>query len=326
MSKIRKVGFGYVLDGKGGAEKLDLNNIKKTLNSGKMVWLHLDLANPKVLMWFKEQSFVNKWLFENLTCPDIYEPKIRIYQNRLLITLRSVHLTPKSKPDDLVLLRIYLKENFVITASAKPTIDFTETNRRFREKRGAKDVYGVLVDVLDDTLDNITRSISNMEDIVNETEEKIILNKIKDSHYPVLSELLRQVIVARRFIAPEREMLDLLVRQGEKFLTPDTERNLRDNFDRVRRIVEDIDLMEKRIRLNQDVLSHLEDKQTQRNTYMLSVVAGVFLPLSFLASVFGMNLGGIPLSEDRFGFLLINLVMIFIGILIWVLFKRLKWV
>ena len=57
MAKIRKVGIGYVLDGKGGAEKLDLKNIKKELNSGKTVWLHLDLSNPEALIWFKTQSF-----------------------------------------------------------------------------------------------------------------------------------------------------------------------------------------------------------------------------------------------------------------------------
>ena len=99
-----------------------------------------------------------------------------------------------------------------------------------------------------------------------------------------------------------------------------------DIFDRIRRIIEEVDLTEKRIRLNQDFLSHLEDRKTQRNTYMLSIVSGVFLPLSYVASVFGMNLSGIPLSEYQFGFLLVNIIMVIIGIFIWFLFKRLKWV
>ena len=91
-------------------------------------------------------------------------------------------------------------------------------------------------------------------------------------------------------------------------------------------IVEDIDLLEKRIRVNQDAISHLEDKQTQRNMYMLSVIAGIFLPLSFLASVFGMNLGGIPLATEGYGFITIVVMMVLIGLIIWYLFKRLKWI
>ena len=125
---------------------------------------------------------------------------------------------------------------------------------------------------------------------------------------------------------PQREVLDNLLRRKLKWFNASFEQSVRDNFDRVRRIVEDIDLLEKRIRLNQDALSHIEDKQTQRNTYMLSVIAGIFLPLSFLTGVFGMNLGGIPLGSHPYGFLVINLMMILIGLFIWFLFKKLKWI
>lgn len=326
MTQSKKMALIYVPDGNGGAEKAETADVKKLIKSGKSVWIHLNLSNPNTLIWLKEKSFMNKWLFENLTCSDISGAKIRFFQNRLLLTLSSIHLTPKAKPDDLVLLRIYLKDNLLISASQKSAIDFYETNRRFREKSGPKDVYEVLADILENTFNKITQSIENIEEEVNETEEKIILNKIQDTHYPSLSKLLRQVIVLRRFIAPEREVLDTFIRQGERFLSADAERRFRDNFDRIKRIVEDVDLIEKRIRLNQSALSHLEDKKTQRNTYMLSVVSGVFLPLSYLAGVFGMNLGGIPLSEDRFGFLFINVVMLCIGFFIWFLFKRLKWV
>ena len=59
---------------------------------------------------------------------------------------------------------------------------------------------------------------------------------------------------------------------------------------------------------------------------MLSVIAGIFLPLSFLTGIFGMNLGGIPLNESPYGFLAINLIMVLFGLVILFLFKKLKWI
>ena len=145
-------------------------------------------------------------------------------------------------------------------------------------------------------------------------------------HKPLFLSGKRDRISSEKYDVQEEKHEDNLLRRGVKWFNAGFEQSIRDNFDRVRRIVEDIDLLEKRIRVNQDAISHMEDKQTQRNTYMLSVIAGIFLPLSFLTGIFGMNLGGIPLNENPYGFLAINLIMIFIGLIILFLFKKLKWI
>ena len=326
MKRTKKEVVAYVLDGKGGAEKIEPNDVKKELKKGKAVWVHLNLAYFNSENRNQEFPYINKWVFDNLICSDIHGSKIRIYQNRLLLILKTLRSSSGMLSDDFDVLRIYLKGNLIITASMKSGVDFSETNRRFNSQNGPKEAIEVLLYILESILDNIVHSIDSVEDMVNDVEEKIVIGKVQDSHYPLLSKLLRHVIVIRRFIIPEREIVDILVRQGGQFLSPEMERRFRDNFDRNRRIIEEVDLTEKRIRLNQDFLSHLEDRKTQRNTYMLSIVSGVFLPLSYVASVFGMNLSGIPLSEYQFGFLLVNIIMVIIGIFIWFLFKRLKWV
>ena len=316
----------YLLDGEGGAEKKTLTSLADLKTTEKTVWIHLKLSDPRAGKWLRRQKELSEWLRENLTNPETSEPRVRIKQNRLLLALRTVNRKSKSEPDDLVFLRLFATDRILISTCLHPVINFREVDDLFEDKDGPQDVNDLISIILENTLDSVSESIEHIEDLVDDFEEKIIVNQPAEGTYQELSELLRQVIVIRRFMMPQREVLDNLLRRKLKWFNTVFEQSVRDNFDRVRRIVEDIDLLEKRIRLNQDALSHIEDKQTQRNTYMLSVIAGIFLPLSFLTGIFGMNLGGIPLGSHPYGFLVINLMMVLIGLVIWFLFKKLKWI
>ena len=324
-SKKKSFAVVYTLTGQGKAVKhtpirLDIPD------EDKPTWIHLDLSDDRSLRWLKKYFKKNEWILENLTNPDICDPRLRVRQNQLLLVLRTVNRTPKSEPDDLVFLRLFARDNLLISTSATSAINFSELDDLFEDEDGPDTIAALIPTILENTLDSVTDSINAIEDQIDDLEETIIIGSPPEGSYQSLSELLRQVIVIRRFMLPEREALDNLIRHGTHWFHGETERFMRDNFDRIRRIVEDIDLLEKRMRINQDALSHIEDKQTQRNTYMLSVIAGIFLPLSFLASVFGMNLGGIPLDSSPYGFIAVNLVMVCIGLLIWFIFKRLRWI
>ena len=316
----------YLLDGQGGAQKKKLMNLTDLKTTEKTVWIHLKLSDPRAGKWIRQQKELSEWLRENLTNPETSEPRVRIKQSKLLLALRTVNRKSKSEPDDLVFLRLFATDRILISTCLNPVINFREIDDLFEDRDGPQDVSDLISTILENTLDSVSESIERIEDFVHDFEEKIITNCPAEGTYQELSELLRQVIIIRRFMMPEREVLDNLLRRKLKWFNTAFEQSVRDNFDRVRRIVEDIDLLEKRIRLNQDALSHIEDKQTQRNTYMLSVIAGIFLPLSFLTGIFGMNLGGIPLGSQPYGFLVINLIMLLIGLLIWFLFKKLKWI
>lgn len=326
MKKTKPFAIVYALNGQGGAEQRPLIDLSHLAAGTETVWIHLNLSDSRAARWLKKQPEFTDWVLDNLIEPDISEPRMRVRQNNIFLVLRTVNMMPKSEPDDLVFLRLFASEKVLITTYENPALNFAEIDALFRENDGPIGMTDLIPMILEHTLDSVADSVSGIEDQVDDMEEAIITGRPNEKTYQNLSEFLRQVIVLRRFMLPEREVLDNLMRHSVVWFTPDTERSIRDDFDRIRRIVEDIDLLEKRIRINQDALSHAEDRQTQRNTYMLSLIAGIFLPLSFLAGIFGMNLGGIPLGASAYGFWTVNLVMILIGILIWILFKYLKWV
>lgn len=326
MVQTKPFATGYILDGRGGAEPLSGDQLKDLPATKRPVWIHLNLSDPRALRWIEERTELSAWVKENLTNLDISEPHMRIRQDSVLLVLRTVNIMPGAEPDDLVFLRLYATDKILISTRLHPAINFEDMNELFSDKDGPKDMNGLILSILENTLDGVSDSIVGIENQVDALEEKIIVNDMPENTYQQLSELLRQVIVIRRFMAPEREAVGNLIRHGAAWFTIDMERGLRDNFDWIQRIIEDIDLLEKRIRVNQDALKNRDDKKVQQNMYMLSVIAGIFLPLSFLASVFGMNLEGIPLESHPYGFLAVSLFMVLVGGVVLFVFRKLKWI
>ena len=99
---------------------------------------------------------------------------------------------------------------------------------------------------------------------------------------------------------------------------------LHENANRMLRIIEDIDSLRERAMINIDELSNKVREQTQQNMNTLSVLAAVFIPLTFVTGLFGMNVGGIPWQGDA-GFTISSLILVLFGFLLAVIFKRLKW-
>ena len=77
--------------------------------------------------------------------------------------------------------------------------------------------------------------------------------------------------------------------------------------------------------INMDELSNRVREQTQENMYMLSVLAAIFVPLTFITGLFGMNVGGIPLAQSENGLLFMSAGLLFLGILLAIILKKLKW-
>ena len=95
--------------------------------------------------------------------------------------------------------------------------------------------------------------------------------------------------------------------------------------DRITRFLEDLDLARERtILLKDDLTSQIAEQQNSR-MYVLSIVAAIFLPLSFITGLLGMNVGGLPGVDDDRGFLLSVLAMGIAGIALIVLFRLKRW-
>ncbi len=140
-----------------------------------------------------------------------------------------------------------------------------------------------------------------------------------------LSDLRRQTAHLRRFLAPQRDALERLVRQPDPILSEADNLGIREQADRVQRYLEVLDLTRERGMVAQEeFLSRIAYQQNER-IYVLSVAAAIFLPLTFLTGLMGMNVGGMPGADSPFGFAATTLLMSALAVAVAWYFKRRHW-
>ena len=142
---------------------------------------------------------------------------------------------------------------------------------------------------------------------------------------PKLAALRRQIASVRRFLAPQRDALDRLNRHTVACLSNDDIQLLREEADRITRYLEDLDLARERtVLMQEELLSKVAQEQNAR-MYVLSVVAAIFLPLTFVTGLLGMNVGGLPGLESPRGFAMSIVIMVVSAIGLFGFFRLKKW-
>ena len=124
---------------------------------------------------------------------------------------------------------------------------------------------------------------------------------------------------------PQAEALEVLGSGAIWPLDETSQSYLRDTINRNKRNLEELDATADRLAAIQDHEDAKAATALGRNTYVLSIIAGVFLPLGFLTGLFGINVGGMPLIDSQAGFAIVTGGCVAIGILVIVLFRYLRW-
>ena len=168
-----------------------------------------------------------------------------------------------------------------------------------------------------DFVDTIESQLDTIEDEIGKSEAGPVRAR--------LSPLRRQMAAVRRFLAPQRDALDRLYRQPASFIAESNIHVLREEADRITRYLEDLELARERaIVLQEEILSNMAQEQNTR-MYVLSVIAAIFLPLTFVTGLLGMNVGGLPGVDSKLGFLSSVVVMVVAALGLLVFFRSKKW-
>jgi zinc transporter len=165
--------------------------------------------------------------------------------------------------------------------------------------------------------DQIEVRLEQAEESVNDADAIL-----KNSPFSVVR---RQSARIRRYLTPQREALDSLARNPQPVFTKAQAAELREQTNRITLVLEDLDLVRERALVAQEEFLGMIAHQQNTRMLLLSIVAAIFLPLSFLTGLFGMNVAGLPGLEDPWAFNIIVFLMTLIAILILLLFRARKW-
>jgi zinc transporter len=285
-----------------------------------LLWMHFEATDPDTAAWLEGIAALPEVAIAALTAEDT-RPRASTLNDALLLNLRGINLNPRADPQDMVSLRFFVDANRVITTRRRPVMA-VKTVLDNLANDPVTSSGDLIVRLAGRLVDRVTDEIDEMEERAADVEQAVLSNADRTMRKE-LSELRRDAIAIRRYLAPQREALNRL--QGERlsWLTDMDRLCIREINDRLVRQLEDLDAIRERAAVVQEeLLSQLSEQLNQR-TYVLSVVAAIFLPLGFLTGLLGINVGGIPGADSPLGFVVFSgILIVIVGVQLWYFIRK----
>jgi zinc transporter len=312
----------WLLDGSGGGNKLTWEQAVNQ-HADASLWLHLDYSQPEVQEWMVKSSGLSALTVEALLQVET-RPRCVMADGGLMLFLRGVNLNPGADPEDMVSLRLWVGEKRIYTLGLRKLLSLDDMREAIRQGMGPETTGDFLVQLVELLLDRAGTVIEDLYDLVDQLEESVLVVSSHQQRGQIAS-IRRQTIALRRFLAPQREALNRLSSERTAILTDEHHLRLREAFDRLTRFVEDLDAARERAGVvHESLISNLTE-QTNTRMYVLAIISAIFLPLSFLTGLLGINVGGIPGAESPLGFAVVTLSIFVIAGGLWAFFRWRDW-
>lgn len=317
--------FGCMLNGTGGGQLCDWFEAERWTPADGPIWMHLDNDSPRAENWLRESSGIPASVIGALLARESRPRSLRV-DDGLLVILRGVNLNEGAQPEDMVAIRLWVEQNRIITVryerlmTPREVLDDILAGRHGPEN--ASRLFVMLAEKLSLKVNDV---IIEIEDQLGELESRV------ESDQPsvlrsALAETRQDTVALRRYLSPQREALSNLQYDAPEWLDPNDRMGLRETADRTMRYLEDLDAARDRAVVVLDELANKMAESMNRTMYALSIVAAVFLPVSFLTGLLGINVGGMPGVDSGLAFWVVCGIMSVTIILEIIILKRLKWI
>lgn len=314
----------FVLDRNGAGQPADEAQVEAWRPDNGLLWIHLDVNNQAARAWLRRREDVDDVIMDALLAGETRPRSVPTEQGQLLV-LRGVNMNPGSDPDDMVSIRVWLEPDRVLTSRRRRLLSIDAIREEIATGNGPTTSGGFVVRLLGHLADRIGKVVGDIEDAIEEAEDEAADPDVMQVRSK-LAMIRRQTASIRRYLAPQRDALDRLYRQPGTLFTNDEMNGIREEADRITRYLEDLDLARERAMvLQEELLGRLAQEQNSR-MYLLSVVAAVFLPLTFVTGLLGMNVSGLPGTEAPNAFFNSLILMGLLGIALVAFFKWKKWI
>lgn len=322
----------YSLGKKNLGKSLSEQDIAKEIKSKNLAWIHLDGSHEETENWLESEcGYLDSIVINGLLAQET-RPRIEEVKDGIFLILRCVNLNKNSSPEDMVSVRMWIDPYRIITVQKRNTKSIEDleafVKSGFAKKNSDNFTGDVPGDFLCFLLDSVFRRtepiLGSLDEEMDFVEEEIIENPNNDLRTK-LNHIRKQAIIFRRYMIPQRDILSSLKSTNLKWISQIHRRKLQENYNHNMRYVEDLDAIRERSQIVKDELSSLLSDKINKNMYILSVIAAIFLPLGFLTGLLGINVGGIPGSENPNAFYFFSASLLLLVICQIFLFKKLKW-
>lgn len=312
------------INGDGHGKPLQGDDISKTIKDNALGWVHLDANDPESRAWLKKEiTYLDHIIIDALLAEET-RPRILEFEEGALLILRGVNLNENAQAEDMISIRLWIDASRIISIQRRPLKAIKDIQERLMAGKGPKNAGDFICALTSRLFERMEPVFSELDERLDDIEERV-MEEPDISERQAITVIRKQAIIFRRYIAPQRDVIAHLRTSEQPWLDQMHKRRLQESFDRVVRYVEDLDAMRERAQIVKDELASVLADRLNKNMYVLSVVAAIFLPLGFLTGLLGINIACIPGAEHPQAFWVFIAMLVALVISQIIIFKKLKW-
>jgi magnesium transporter len=312
-------------------KKIDSNKVSDAFNfktKENITWINVNgLNNLKDI-----EELGLHYDLHPLTLEDIVNtqqrPKIEEFENYLFIVFKMLYF----KQDDIMHyehVSLVVGKNYVLTFQEADGDVFDDLRERISHGKGRirslKSDY-LMYAILDAVVDNYFSVIEAFGDKIEDLEAGIFNADSANNETPIqIQELKQEVLKIRRSIFPFREVVNRLEKIENEIVESKTHSFIRDLYDHTVQVSETVDLYREMIRSLMDMHMSIISHKMNEVMKVLTIIATIFIPLTFIAGIYGMNFDNIPELHYEYSYFILWGAMITLFIFMLMYFKKKKW-
>ncbi len=316
-----------------GPEKLEkrhglsIEDCRRLKDTSTVSWINMEGIHDVSLVRTLGQSFD----IHDLALEDVlntqHPPKFEEFESNLLIILKMLRFNPEDLTVEKEQVSLVVGDHYVITFQEQPGDVFDGVRKRIEKKSGRIRYRGsdyIAYALVDSIVDSYFFILETLGDQITSLEEELVDNPGREA-LARIHHFRRETLTLRKMIRPLREMLGSLLREEVPIIQESTLPYLRDLHDHTLQVLESIETLRETLSSLHDLYLSSISHRMNEVMKILTVMATIFIPLTFIAGIYGMNFENMPELKWKWGYPAIWLVMLgcFGGMLAF--FKKKDW-
>ena len=305
----------------------DIGELRAALSPETVTWIDVQgLGDEAAIRRLSDVFDFHPLLLEDIVnCPQ--RPKAEAYGDQLLLVVRMVSCDIESDEISMEQVSLVLGPNYVVTFQEQHGDVLGPVRRRIRSGKGtirergpdylAYAIVDTIVDAYDPVIESIGNLLEDLEDDVIATPSTDLLHRIH--------RLKNRLVQVRRVIWPQREAINALARGDHDAITLEVRLYLRDTLDHCVQTSEVVEMFREMTTGLMNTYLTAVANRTNDVMKVLTIVGTIFIPMTFLAGVYGMNFEHMPELHSRWGYPLIWVAMLTCASTMMAFFWRKGW-
>jgi zinc transporter len=291
-------------------------------DAAAFTWVHLASHDEEAQAYLRDVAGLEAYVVDALTATET-RPRCEAVGGGAFLNLRGRSKVEMESSDLLASVRIWAQKGRVFSVNRKPM--FAVAAVRDAVERGAVRDPGDLITAFATAItEDLDPEVADLGDRLDDCEEGLDPERVFELRRQV-TKVRVAAIGYRRFINPQRQALEKLAALPGDWLQADDRLHLSGAADRAARMAEELEAIRERSTLMHEALTDLRAEQIDSRTLVISIVAMVFLPLTFLTGLYGMNVDGLPYAHTPWAFDAIAGVCVVIAVGVVGYFVRQHW-